>query len=440
MGTDTRESQQRIKGPLVTGLAGMGVDVLDGGVLPTAAISYLIASDPALSGGVMISASHNPVFENGIKVFDRRGMKIKDDDEQTIEENFLAPDGLASNAPMAGHVLTDKSLEQRYVQGLIDEFKYVSWRGDKLLVDCAQGATYRVAQSVLGKLGLHYQLQNTSPDGTNINQEAGSEQVRKAPRDFADEIRSSRAELGIAFDGDADRVVFVDREGILYDGDLLLAILAHELQAEKRLKGNTVVITQMANSGLAEHLGKFGIQTKVVHNGDKYITDMLVEHDLALGGEQIGHLIVHTDSRHVTGDGLRTALWVLSYLAKHPGMSLRDLTQGMRKWPQVNISVHLGEKHLEGKKKIAGLAELLACLQEEIKDISRLECRPASTEPVYRIMLEARETSLETLTDVACGIALHIQKTLGVAGEPVDILDCVSGGRIPPSSVPCFRE
>jgi phosphoglucosamine mutase len=289
-------------------------------------------------------------------------------------------------------------------------------------------------------LGLHYILKNANPDGTNINSGVGSEHIRKFPQEFANELIKGGAELGIAFDGDADRVVFVDRDGILYDGDMLLAILAFFLHNQNALLKNKVVITQMANSGLADHLSKLHIQTQQVRNGDKYITDALLKENLSLGGEQCGHIIVYNDQYHVTGDGLRTALWILTALSQNPDLNLSNLMHGMRKWPQINVSVLLDGRTFSKSEEILGLAEIKALVQDEIKDLSRLECRPASTEPVYRIMLEAKNTPLHVLAQHAMGLAHIIQKHFDKLDGPVEILDCVNGGKISPNSATGSQE
>jgi len=440
LGTDTRESNQRIKMALVDGLTRNGIEVWDAGILPTAALSFLVAKNQDLAGGVMISASHNPIFEDGIKVFDQRGMKISDTEEQQIEESFLSVEARFLHVGNPADVRSARHLIEQYTQALTNEFKHIEWRKNKILVDCANGASYRTVQSVLSGVGLHYALYNASPDGTNINFGVGSEYFRKFPREFADELKRSDAELGIAFDGDADRAVFVDRDGILYDGDMLLAIAAFILDDKKMLKNNKVVTTQMSNTGLAKHLEKFGFQTKIVQNGDKYITDILVKDDLSLGGEQIGHLIFRTDSLYVTGDGLRTALWILAALSQNKDKTLHELMQGMKKWPQINVSVMLGGRMFSRCEEIPGLDECKAELQEKIKDLSRFECRPASTEPVFRIMLEAKDTPLPILTEQAIGLAHCIQEHFGRLGEPIEILDCVNGGKISPSSALGFPE
>jgi phosphoglucosamine mutase len=439
LGTDTRESNQRIKAALVDGLTRSGIEVWDAGILPTAAISFSVASNTNLAGGVMISASHNPIFENGIKVFDQRGMKISDENESDIEELFFSEKTDSPTQNRTASVRPDPNFIKQYMQALANEFEYIDWRRNKILVDCANGASYITAQSVLSKVCLHYALHNAVPDGTNINYSAGSEYVRRFPRKFANELQKSNADIGIAFDGDADRVVFVDRDGLFYDGDMLLASIALLLKDQKLLKNNKVVCTQMSNSCLAEHLKRFQIETDTVRNGDKYITDVLVADDLTLGGEEIGHLIIHTDPYHVTGDGLRTALWILGALSRDTQLTLHALMRGMRKWPQINVSVSLGKRMFSKSEVIPGLCERKERIQDEIKP-SRFECRPASTEPVYRIMLEAKDTPLHILTQHAMGLARHVQRHFDRLDAPVEILDCVSGGMIDPNSVSCLPE
>ncbi len=432
IGTDTRESNQRIKAALADGLTKAGIEIWDAEILPTAALSFLVAKNPELAGGVMISASHNPIFENGIKVFDHRGMKISDPEEGEIEDLFFSDSPKPLHAKSSATIRPATRLLEQYTQFTVDQFEDLHYT-HKVLVDCANGASYRTAQAVLGKLGIHHSIHNIIPDGTNINFRVGSEYVRKYPREFANELYKSGAVLGVAFDGDADRAVFVDREGLFYDGDMLLSIAAQFLQDKGLLTNKRVVITQMSNSGLKEHVENHGIQTQEVRNGDKHITDVLVGDDLSLGGEQIGHLIFHTDPWNVTGDGLRTFLWMLKALSQASDATLHDLMYGMRKWPQINVSVKLGERMHSKFDLIPGLDESCEQVRSEIPDLSRFECRPASTEPTYRIMLEAKDTSIPVLVEQALRLAHHVQKHYGRLDEPVEILDCVTGGRISPN-------
>jgi phosphoglucosamine mutase len=208
IGTDTRESNQRIKAALVDGLTKAGIEVWDTGILPTAALSFLVAQNSDLAGGIMISASHNPILENGIKVFDERGMKISDIEEDRIEDRFFSPGEKTHHHTNIANVRSSNTLINQYTQALINEFEDIGWHKHKILVDCANGASFRTAQVVLNKLGIRHAIHNIIPDGTNINFGVGSEYVRKYPRKFANELQMSGAEFGVAFDGDADRVVF----------------------------------------------------------------------------------------------------------------------------------------------------------------------------------------------------------------------------------------
>jgi phosphoglucosamine mutase len=428
IGMDTRESGDRIKHHLVSGLTRQGVNVIDGGVLPTPAVSFLIISMGDFDGGISISGSHLPVIENGIKVFDENGQKI-DDDTETIIEGIFSTYKVKTQLPAQAQVTNMADLAEYYIQKLVKDFSFLKGFDRKIAIDYANGAACMFAQKALSKLGIKPLSLNASPSGTNINRKAGSEYARHSPKEFAKEFKRYGCEIGIALDGDADRVAFIDSAGKFYDGDMLLSMLALELQQKGALKNDTVVVTQMSNSGLSHHLARHGIKTKVVRNGDKYITDVIVKEQLALGGEQIGHVIISTDKTRVTGDGLRTALWVLDELNKRPfSAHIRDLMGGFTKWPQVNCSAYLNTRTKLKAGEIPGLPELLDRIQHEAGDLSRLECRPASTEPSYRVMLEAHETPVGVLAAFANQIATHVQQALESNEQPIEILDCVDGG------------
>jgi len=437
VGTDTRESCYRLKAAFVEGLARAGVRVVDGGILPTAAVSHLVASKGFFAGGAMISASHNPIEENGIKIFNYRGVKIDDQTEEALEALFF------SDAPLPLEIrpatITDEpECARQYAHALAREYQGYPWENCRIVVDCANGAAYQVGPLVLGQLGVNCTVLNASPDGVNINRQAGSEFVRANPRWLAAKVQEYGADLGIALDGDADRLLLVDRDGCLYDGDMAMAILALKLRRERALRQDTVVATVMSNSGLPHYLRSQGISVQQVRNGDKYVTEALLAGDLTLGGEEVGHVILHTDDAHVTGDGLRTALTILAELARFPGTALRDLAPGMRKWPQVKTSIWVGRRVDVPPDDIPGLTDLLQRVREEIPDLTRLECRPASTEPVYRVMLEARHTPVTVLAQRVLRLAESIQRHFGTQGRPVEVLDCVAGGRVPLEGIPVF--
>jgi len=429
IGTDTRLSSQRLAGILIESLNQAGVTTVNSGILPTAALSYLVAKKGFFSGGIVVTASHNPINENGIKIFDQHGIKISDDAENRIEDYFQQRENLPLLVARA-HNRIEEGYLQQYVDALTREFSQFYWKDFRILIDCANGAASSTAPSAMEKLGLGFTLLNAWPDGTNINHLAGSEYIRLGPERMLVNLERYNHSIGIALDGDADRVVLVDKEGRFYDGDTLLALLAIRFQKANRLGPDKIITTNASNSGLAEYLNRFGIQVITVRNGDKYITEALLRQNITLGGEQIGHLIIHTNSNWVTGDGLRTALVVLSELAANPGMRLADLAPGMRKYPQIKVSVCLDQRTSKSKEEIPGLTDKIAEIQERFPDVTVRDCRPASTEATYRLMLESRLTSVLTLANLAYELAILICNHLDSDGSNVYMFDCANGGKI----------
>ncbi len=428
IGKDTRESGQRIKQRLVMGLTRGGVNVVDVGIITTPAISFLIVHTGEFCGGISISGSHLPSIENGIKIFDQSGAKIDDATELHLEELFSGSLPKSKNF-LPARITKKTQLVDTYIDELIAE--HPALKLDKrIAIDCANGAASMIGGKTLAQIGIKPLSVNVSPNGTNINRRAGSEYVRHLPREFAREFGRYGCEIGIAFDGDGDRVAFIDRNGRFFDGDMILAMLALDLKRKGKLRNNTVVITQMSNTGLEHHLRDHDINIKTVKNGDKYITGALLKDDLILGGEQVGHIIIRTSSKRITGDGVRTALWILNELQNRSVSDISELMGGLRKWPQVNTSAVLAERTSLSASQIQGLPDLLEKLQKQIPDLTRIEVRPASTEPSYRVMLEAVETPIHTLAHVAQQIAEHVQKELKSFGHPIQILDCVEGGHI----------
>lgn len=434
LGADTRESSHRVKSILIDSLLRYGVSVVDAGIIPTPGLSYILARKGLFHGGVMISASHNPVAENGLKFFDHRGCKLSDQDEKEIEERFFAP-GISSRPLFGGHLSTEPDYVRQYAVKLTEESRDWGLERVKLLIDCANGAASYVARMALDLLNIQYMLMNAMPNGANINRDAGSESVRHTPDRMIAQIRQTGTGIGLALDGDGDRVVVVDNTGAMFDGDMLLAAFGFQLSREARLMGSKIVTTQAANSGLASFLRRHGITTHLAKNGDKYVTEALLTENLSLGGEQIGHIIIHDHWTNVTGDGLRTALFLLKYLAQNPDAKLRDLAPGMRKFPQIKASVYIGRRTEIEAEEIPGLLERLALVRTQIPDLAVLECRPASTEPVYRIMMEARQSSVAMLAHHGYQIGEIIQAHFARLDLPIYVLDCVTGGNIQQRSV-----
>jgi phosphoglucosamine mutase len=428
IGNDTRESSERIKQRLATGITRGGVKVFDAGVLTTPAISFLILHLGGLCGGISVSGSHLPAIENGIKVFNNFGLKIDDATEKHLEEIFSDKLPEAVTSPSA-QVIEKHQLVDEYINELIEEYPAIQF-DKKIAIDYANGAASAIGERLFSRMDLRPLSVNISPNGTNINRRSGSEYARHSPREFAREYRRYGCEIGIAFDGDGDRVAFIDRDGRFFDGDMILAMLALDLNKLRQLRNNTVVITQMSNTGLEHHLKDHGINIQVVRNGDKYITESLLKDDLVLGGEQVGHVIIRTSRKRITGDGLRTALWILNELGNQSGSELSELMGGLRKWPQVNTSAFLNQRTKVPAHQIPGLSDLFEVIKQQVPDLSRLECRPASTESSYRVMLEAAETPVHILAEIARQVAEHIQQKLECIGHPIEILDCVDGGHV----------
>ncbi len=428
--SDTRLSSLKLKDALIENLNRMGIGTVDGEVMPTASLSFTLINKGFFNIGIVVTASHNPVDENGIKIFDQYGAKIDYEAEQQIEQYYELPELVPALSHRARNVVETNYLKE-YAEHLASEFEQFDWQRIRLVLDCANGATSVVAQTVMDILSIEPLMLNAWPDGTNINFTAGSEHIRRSPQIMQEQLEKTDRQIGVALDGDGDRVVLVDRQGNFYDGDTLLAILGTQLSRQNKLKNQTVVATQMSNSGLEEYLGFHHITLKKVLNGDKHITRALLANDLTLGGEQIGHIIIHNRDEWVTGDGLRTALYLLSALTKEPHGLLKDLVPGFRKWPQVLGSIALCERTSLSKEQIPGLSDQLECIQQRYPDVIVRDCRPASTESSYRLMLEARFTPVETLAELLIEAARPIHRHFSCCEDQVKAYDCVSGGELP---------
>lgn len=431
IGTDTRESCRRLKIAIEDGLTKSGLRVYDVGTIPTSAISYLIAEKTGtFNGGVMITASHNPIEENGIKIFDHRGMKLSLQQENELESIFFSDEDFFQSL-IPHNVIDAPKYAHQYQLSLIRPFHNIKHQNlDRILIDCANGAASKIIPEVLKLLQISFVSINDNPNGININVKCGSEYYRNYPKQYAHLLQQYETKIGVALDGDADRVVFFDNTGRIYDGDMLLAFIALKLNREQALSGNIVVSTQMSNTGLKYFLLDNKIGLRQVQNGDKYITEELIENNLALGGEQIGHIIYRDNNQHVTGDGIRTMLIILSELSRTPNMQLADLASAMKKFPQINVSINIHQRSQTKAENIPDLAELLAHLWVLIPDLTRIECRPASTEPTYRIMIEARETPISILTKYALHLAQPILRHFNASPHDISIRDCVDGGLI----------
>ncbi len=383
IGKDTRISNYMFEAALEAGLVAAGVDVQLMGPMPTPAVSHLTRSLGA-DGGIVISASHNPHYDNGIKFFSAEGEKLDDATELAIEAALEKPFSTVSSEQLGKAVRTRDTIG-RYVEACKSSVpRRFDLGGMKIVVDCAHGATYQIGPLVLRELGAQVDAIGVDPNGVNINDGVGSTH----PDALVARVLTSGADLGIAFDGDGDRLLFVDSDGIVRDGDDLLYVLATDWQASGRLRG-PVVGTLMTNYGLERAFGERGIAFMRTKVGDRYVHQALLEHGGVLGGETSGHLLCL--DRVSSGDGIISALQVLEVLRRR-GLSLQHVLAGFGKAPQktVNVNVAAGSRPAEADSVKAALAEAQAAVQGR----GRAFLRPSGTEPVVRVTVEADDAQL----------------------------------------------
>ena len=387
IGKDTRLSGYMIESALTSGLCSMGIDVLLVGPVPTPGIAFLTRSLRA-DAGVVISASHNPYEDNGIKFFGRDGFKLPDALESKMEELIFsgAIDGIRPTAAEIGKAVRIDDAIGRYNEYVKSSFpRGMDLAGLKVVVDSANGAAYKIGPRVLLELGAEVISLYAEPNGTNINQGCGS----LYPEVISRAVVANRAHLGIAFDGDADRVILCDENGRVVDGDGVMAICALHMIRQGRLRHNVLVATVMSNLGLELALREAGGRLVRAAVGDRYVMEMMLEGGYNLGGEQSGHLIFL--DHNTTGDGLITALQVLATM-KQDGKLLSELAACMRTYPQVLVNVKVKEK-----RDLASVPEIAARIAEVEKDLQgsgRLLIRYSGTEPKLRIMLEGEDEAV----------------------------------------------
>ena len=379
IGKDTRISGYMFESALEAGLSAAGVDILLLGPMPTPAIAYLTRTLHA-DAGIVISASHNPFEDNGIKFFSSDGMKLPDEVELAIEAELDKPMEMAPPASL-GKARRVVDAGGRYIEFCKSTFpRSLNLKGMKLVVDCANGATYQVAPDVFRELGAKVMTMATHPDGLNINVNCGSTH----PHQLQEAVLTQGADLGIAFDGDGDRVLMVDHEGELVDGDELLYIIAAARHRQERLPG--VVGTLMTNLGMEHALKKAGIGFERAKVGDRYVMEKLQQCGWSLGGEGSGHLICLNCT--TTGDGIISALQVLQAMAEQD-KSLHELKSGMTKYPQILINVRLPQR--VDVMGIASVQQAVRVAESNLGDAGRVLLRPSGTEPVVRVMVEGED-------------------------------------------------
>ncbi|HEY7289680.1 MAG TPA: phosphoglucosamine mutase [Vicinamibacterales bacterium] len=381
VGRDTRESGVWIEEELAHGARGEGAVVTSVGVVPTPAVAYLTRAHAEFEAGVVISASHNPYQDNGIKVFSRKGEKFTEDVERKVEAivadaSWVAPSGDA-------HEVTRADLVTHYLDHLrqvIPEASSLS--GVRIGVDCANGATTTVAPALFRSLGFDAVVVGDQPDGRNINLQCGSTH----PEMLARVVVEQRCQMGVAFDGDGDRAIFVDHRGQIVDGDAVLLMCGAHLKREGRLRNNAIVATVMSNIGLELALKALDISLVRCAVGDKYVMEEMLKRGLSLGGEQSGHIIF--SDYLFTGDGLCTALNVLRVVSS-TGRPLADLASDLTTYPQVLLNVRVREK--AELRSVPAIAAAIDRVESRVSGHGRLLVRYSGTEPLLRVMLEGKD-------------------------------------------------
>lgn len=399
IGRDTRESGGWIAELVAGGLQARGARVRYAGVITTPGVAYLTKTGPFLAG-VMISASHNPYRDNGIKVFGHSGFKLPDEEEHLIEQEILRlreHDVKAEPAPLA----CDEALERQYLDFLASTAN-VRLDGVRLVLDCGNGAAYRLAPELFGRLGAEVTAICTQPDGRNINLNCGALHLEAAQK----AVVETHADFGVAFDGDADRAIFVSSSGRVIDGDSVLLLSAREMKQNGHLAEDTVVTTVMANLGLEKALEREGIRMVRTPVGDKYVLEEMVRLGAAVGGEQSGHVIFREFA--TTGDGILTALRVFE-TARRAGKGLDELTADLKVFPQKLVNVRVREK--KGLLEVPAIAAEIRRAEEEFAGSGRVLVRFSGTEPLARVMVEGQDQAQVERTSAS--IAAVIQREMG---------------------------
>lgn len=398
---DPRISGEFLAAAVSAGLASSGVDVLDAGVLPTPATAFLIADRDA-DFGVMVSASHNPAPDNGIKIFARGGVKLPDEVEQRIETAMAGPK-LQPTGASVGRIRVFADAEDRYVIHLLGSLPH-RLDGIHVVLDCAHGAASGVSPETFRDAGARVTVIGADPDGLNINDGVGSTHLDQ----LAKAVLAHGADVGIAHDGDADRCLAVDANGEIVDGDMIMAILAVAMKDRGHLKDDTLVTTVMSNLGLHRAMAEHGIHVETTGVGDRYVLERMNDGAFSLGGEQSGHVIMSEFA--TTGDGLLTGLHIVAEMARQ-GKTLAELASIMTVYPQVLINVKGVDRTRASTDE--GVAEAVAAASAELGDSGRVLLRPSGTEQLVRVMVEASDEA--TAHRIAAELAAVVRERLALS-------------------------
>jgi phosphoglucosamine mutase len=403
LGRDTRESSAWIAATIAAGLREAGITVESAGIVPTPAVAFL-ARTHGFEAGIVISASHNPWRDNGIKLFGGDGFKLPDSVELEIEEEIErhAADVNAPDPSKLPAVADNVALQSDYIEFLLASVPGLQLKAQRVVADCANGAAAAVAPELFRRIGGDVTLLNIAPNGRNINDGCGA----LHPTWVAAEVKKRHVDVGLTFDGDADRCMLADGHGNVINGDAILLMAARDLQTRGLLAGDLVVATTMSNMGLEAALKRSNIRMLRAPVGDRYVLEKMQENGATLGGEQSGHILF--PHLATTGDGLLTSLVILDLMAR-TGKRIEDLTVDLKVFPQVIINVKVREK--KPLASIPSIAKIIEAAEQELKDSGRVVIRYSGTEPLARVMIEAE--SQEAMHRHADAIADAIRAELG---------------------------
>lgn len=404
VGHDTRISHDMLESAIAAGLCSVGADVVTLGTVPTPAVAYLVANSDA-DAAIMLSASHNPYEFNGIKIFGAEGFKLTDEEEMEIEEivlDHVLPYDLKWNDEL-GVIRSGETLVEQYIDHIVSTVEG-DLSGIRVAADCANGSASATAAKIFAKLGADVTILNDEPNGVNINDNCGSTHIEVLGK----YVRENGFDLGVAFDGDADRCLAVDENGELVDGDKLIAIFSSQMKREGKLANNTAVVTVMSNMGFFKFAEQAGIHVEKTSVGDRYVLQNMLEHGHCIGGEQSGHIIFREFM--TTGDGQLTAVQLLRAIKKS-GKKLSELAQLMQVYPQVILNVRADKEMKRMVKVDEGVLKRQQQLEEGMNGNGRILVRPSGTEPVIRIMVEGLDR--EAIMNAAKSMEQIIIERLG---------------------------
>lgn len=404
VGHDTRISHDMLESAIAAGLCSVGADVVTLGTVPTPAVAYLVANSDA-DAAIMLSASHNPYEFNGIKIFGAEGFKLTDEEEMEIEEivlDHILPYDLKWNDEL-GVIRSGETLVEQYIDHIVSTVEG-DLSGIRVAADCANGSASATAAKIFAKLGADVTILNDKPNGVNINDNCGSTHIDMLGK----YVRENGFDLGVAFDGDADRCLAVDENGELVDGDKLIAIFSSQMKREGKLANDTAVVTVMSNMGFFKFAEQAGIHVEKTSVGDRYVLQNMLEHGHCIGGEQSGHIIFREFM--TTGDGQLTAVQLLRAIKKS-GKKLSELAQLMQVYPQVILNVRADKEMKRMVKLDEGVLKRQQQLEEGMNGNGRILVRPSGTEPVIRIMVEGLDR--EAIMNAAKSMEQIIIERLG---------------------------